>query len=195
VRAAETAEGTVLSTPIAVPAATHAPRLGLALEPSLGLAFGVGLLPYFAAGAQARLAVRAPGFWPLVVDATHWHDQRLGSEQGVRFALGTVRLGVCPWQPALEPIELSFCIDELLGRVSATGFGFDEGDAADRWLAALGAGAIAKYALGQAFFSVSGSLLAPLVQRRYFYTDGDQVTLREEPGLLGIAALSVGLDL
>lgn len=184
-----------LLTPVTIPEAAHAPRAPIVLEPSLGVAFGVGLLPHLAVGAQARLRIEAPRLWPIELDATLWHHQRLGDEQGVRFALQTLRLGLCPWQLSAGRVELSGCVDELFGKARSKGFGFDEAATADRWLAALGASAAARYRFGSAFVSASGSLLFPLVQRRYFYLDGGQVTLHEGSWLLGIVAISAGLEI
>jgi hypothetical protein len=184
-----------LSTPVVIPETAHAPRSGIVLSPSLGVAFGVGLLPHLAVGAQARLGLIVPRFWPVFVDATLWHGQRLGDGQGVRFALRSLRLGVCPWQSAADGLELTVCVDELFGAVRAKGFGFDEPETVDRWLAAIGAGATARYSFGPGFVAATGSLLVPLVQRRYFYTDGEQINLHESPWALGILAISVGLEI
>jgi hypothetical protein len=79
--------------------------------------------------------------------------------------------------------------------VKATGFGFDQDQPTERWLAAFGLGASGRYPAGPVFLSVSGSLLVPLVQRRYFFTDGVDVTLHEGPWLFGVAVFSLGLDL
>jgi hypothetical protein len=184
-----------LSTPVVIPETAHAPRASVVLQPSVGVAFGVGLLPHLAVGAQARLGLILPQFWPVVLDATLWYRQRLGDEQGVRFAVRTLRLGLCPWQSVAGGLELSVCIDELFGAVRAKGFGFDERDTTDRWLAAIGGGATARYSFGPGFVSGSGSLLVPLVQRRYFYTDGEQVTLYDSPWALGVFAISIGLEI
>jgi hypothetical protein len=184
-----------LSTPVVIPETAPAPRSGVVLQPSLGVAFGLGLLPQLAVGAQARLGLVLPGFWPLFADATWWHGQRLGDEQGVTFALETVRLGVCPWQSAADGLELSVCVDELFGAMRATGFGFDERETVDRWLAAIGGGATGRYSFGPGFVSAAGSLLVPLVQRRYFYTDGEQFNLYESPWALGLFTISVGLEI
>lgn len=187
--------GRAISTPVTIPAATHAPRAGIRLQPGLGLAFGVGVLPRLALGAQARLGLVAAGFWPIALHATLWHPQRLGAEQGVRFTLQTLQLGLCPWQVSTAGLELSFCLEELVGLAVAQGFGFDDTDAADSWLAAVGGGASARYAAGPVFVAAAASLLVPLIQRRYFYTDGDEVTLHEGSWSFGLFAISAGLEI
>jgi hypothetical protein len=192
---AQAPAGPRLSTPLVIPAATTAPRLPFAFQPSLGSAFGLGLLPRLAWGAQARLVIVPPELWPLIVEGTLWHPQRLGRERGVHFSLQTLRLAVCPIRGGWRRVELSLCIDESLGMIRARGFGFDEDRPASHFWAALGAGGSARYPLGPLFLSGAASLLAPLVQRRYFYADEESVTLYRGPWLLGLAAFSVGIDL
>ena len=184
-----------LATPVSIPATTHSPRLSFRAQPGLGLAVSAGLLPRLGVGAQARLELLPPNFWPLVLDGTYWSGQRLGADAGVEFALATVQLWVCPWTSQFGHLELELCVDQLIGRVKATGFGFDQDQPTERWLAAFGLGALGKYPAGPMFFSVSGSLLVPLVQRRYFFTDGVDVTLHQGPWLFGVAVFSLGLDL
>jgi hypothetical protein len=184
-----------LSTPLDIPEPAPLPSGGLELQLSLGPAVALGLLPAAALGAQSRLALLLPRFWPLWVDATLWHAQRLGREQGVRFTLQTVRVGVCPWSAHFGRLRLLLCAEEAFGAMRARGFGFDEDVASSHWWAALGASTAAQLPLGPLFVSLSGSGLAPFVQRRYFYADGDTVTVYREPRLLGVTTLSVGLDL
>jgi hypothetical protein len=184
-----------LSTPLLIPETTSAPRAPFAFQPSLGSAFALGLLPQLAWGAQARLVIVPPELWPLVVEGTLWRRQRLGRERGVHFSLQTLRVGVCPIQSGWKRWELSLCIDESVGVIRARGFGFDEDSPATHFWAALGAGGSARHPLGPLFLSGAASLLAPLVQRRYFYADEETVTLYRAPWLLGVAAVSVGIDL
>jgi hypothetical protein len=184
-----------LATAVSIPAATHSPRLSFGVQPSLGLAVSAGLLPRLGVGAQARVKLLPPNFWPLVLDGTYWRGQRLGADAGAEFALRTLQLWICPWTSELWRAEVELCVNQLIGMVTATGFGFDEDQPTERWLAAFGLGASAKYPAGPLFISVSGSLMAPLVQRRYFFTDGVDVTLHQGPWLFGVAVFSLGLDL
>jgi hypothetical protein len=188
-------EDAPLSTPLLIPATTPAPRTPFEFQPSLGSAFGLGLLPRLAWGAQARLVIVPPELWPLVVEGTLWHPQRLGREHGVDFSLQTLRVGLCPVRRAWGRLELALCVDPSLGVMRTRGFGFDEASAATHLWAALGAGGSVRYPIGPLFLSGAASLLAPLVQRRYFYADEETVTLHRAPWLLGVAAISVGIDL
>jgi len=186
---------TMLETPLSIPEATLASRLGFAFRPGVGVALGVGLLPAPAVGARARLEILPPRFWPLLLDLTLWHAQRLGAERGVRFSVQSLGVGICPYAPSFERLEVLVCVNESLGKVKATGFGFDETSASDRWTAALGASVLGRYTLGRLYLSLGGALLVPLVQRRYFYSDGDEVTLYRDPWLQGVIEGALGVEL
>lgn len=188
-------KGGTLQTPIRIPEATLAPRLGFSFRPDLGLALAVGLLPSAALGARARLEVLPPRFWPLMLDLTLWHGQRLGAERGVRFAVQSMGVGICPYARSLERLQMLVCVNELLGKLKARGFGFDEAESSDRWIGALGASVLGRYAFGRLYLSLGGSLLVPLVQRRYFYTDGDETTLYQAPWLQGVIEGALGVEL
>jgi hypothetical protein len=183
-----------LATPIAIPTDSPAPRVGFALRPSVGGAVAFGLLPRGAIGARARLELVPPNFWPMTLEATGWRGQRLGRERGVRFAIQTLGFGVCPFRVRVGAAEIFGCLEQSIGKLAAKGFGFDEAAPSDRWWAALGSGGAIRYALGPVFLSVTGSLLVPLVERRYFYTDGADITLYRAPWLLGTVAGTVGAE-
>jgi hypothetical protein len=186
---------TALETPLEIPAATLAPREELRVRPALGVNLGVGLLPQASASVEAGLTLVFPHFWPLSLRAALWHDQRLGVESGIDFSLQTLQLGICPATLEAAAIEVSFCVEQLLGRVHVSGFGFDQADASDHWLAAFGAGVVLRYWIGRAFVSVQGSLLVPAVQRRYYVQDGERVVLHESAWVLGMAGLAAGFEL
>ncbi len=184
-----------LATPITLPASAHAPRLGLRVLPSLGLSVSGGLLPQVGLGLSARLELLPPRFWPLLMSASFWRSQRLGKARGAEFSAQTIELAACPWGLVLGVIDAALCVEQIVGRASASGFGFDADRVQDGWLLAFGAGASGKYWLGHAFVSLSGSLSVPVIKRRYFFTDGVDVTLHEGSWLLGSSTLAVGLEL
>jgi hypothetical protein len=86
-------------------------------------------------------------------------------------------------------------VSESLGKLKATGFGFDEAEASDRWIGTVGASVFGRYSFGALYLSLGGSLLAPWVQRRYFYTDGDEITLYRSPWLQGVVEGALGVEL
>jgi hypothetical protein len=186
-----------LETPLAIPAATHAPRLGLRVEPSLGLAVLAGPLPGAVMGLELGVTLRVGQFWPVSIRGSGWlpYTHQLGPDRGARFTARTLALGICPWEEQLGELVLQACVLEWLGRVDARGFGFDEDQQTERWLSALGGGATLGHWLGPVFAAASFELLAPLVRRRYFFANvTDDTTLHEEPWVYGALAVRVGTE-
>jgi hypothetical protein len=187
-----------LETPLVIPATTHAPRLGLRLEPTLGIGVVGGLMPALGAGLELGLTLRANAFWPVSLRGTGWAEQRrtLASRaSGATFSAQTLEVGVCPWTGRFGGLEASVCVLQVLGRVRARGFGFDETWREDAWLVQFGGGAALTQRLGPVFVSASAALLVPAVRRRYFITDGADVSLHEQPWLSPSAAVRVGTEI
>lgn len=187
-----------LGTPLAIPESTYAPRLGARLSPTLGVAVTSGLLPSAALGLEVGLHLQVNQLWPVVLRGTGWSEQRQGGPatgKGATFSAQTLELGLCPWTGRFGGREASVCASQRLGRVEARGFGFDEAHRDDGWQLHVGASAALKQELGPLFVTVSAGLLAPLVRRRYFVTDGVDVTLYEQPWLSGAAAVRVGAEI
>jgi hypothetical protein len=185
-----------LETAIEVPVSTFAPRLGWHARPSLGVIAVSGLLPALGAGLAIELELRPPRLWPLWLRATDWHGQRmLAGASGAAFSAQTLEIGVCPWTFEWERIGSRSCVEQLLGRVHAEGLGFDLPQSGASATLALGATENLSLRFGDWFVSVSGTLLAPLIQRRYFYVDGDEITLHDQAWVWGLAELSLGFEL
>jgi hypothetical protein len=187
-----------LETPLVIPATTHAPRLGLRLDPTLGIGVLSGLMPAPGAGVELGLTLRPGGFWPVSLRGTAWAEQRrtLASRaRGATFSAQTLEVGVYPWTGRLGSLEASVCVLQMLGRVRARGFGFDETWAEDAWLVQLGGGAALTRWLGPVFVSASAALLVPAVRRRYFITEGADISLHEQPWLSLSAAVRVGTEI
>jgi hypothetical protein len=191
-----------LGTPLAIPATTPAPRRGLRLEPTLGVALITGLLARPAYGLELGVTLRANAFWPVSLRGTGWAGQRHELEGGVRgatFSVQTLEVGVCPWTAELGGSSVSLCALEWLGLGRARGFGFDESERSAAWLVQFGLGATFSHPLGPLFVSASGSALVPAIRRRYYFTEGAtdaaDITLYEQPWLSLGAALRIGLEL
>lgn len=187
-----------LGSPLSIPAATHAPRLGVRFRPSLGPAVALGLVPGLAPGLELGLELRMNQFWPVVLQGTGFLEQHQPSivpTKGATFAAQTLLLGVCPWTGALGAIDGSLCAVQCLGRVRARGVGFDEEQRDDGWSLHVGAGLGLSRAFGPLFVAASGALLVPVARRRYFFTDDVDVTLYEQPWLGGLLALRVGTEI
>jgi hypothetical protein len=186
------------STPLSIPETTHAPRLGVLLSPSLGVAVDSGILPAAALGLELGLELKSNRLWPVQLRGAGWSEQRQalpGDAKGATFSAQTLELGVCPWTGRLAGREVSVCASQRLGRIAARGFGFDEPQRNDGWQVHVGVGAALKQEIGPLFVALSAGLLVPLVKRRYFFTDGVDVTLYDQPWLSGAAALRVGVEI
>jgi hypothetical protein len=183
---------------IEIPSSTVAPRAPWRVRPSLGIAVIGGLVPAPGWGPSAELELTPPHFWPLFVRAAGWLTRRIGSASaGAEFKAQSVELGVCPWAFPIGPLESRWCLEQLIGRVRARGIGFDQKLPGNTVGLALGPQASLSARHGHWFISVSGSLLAPLVSRRYFYDfDGDErtITLHDQGWLWGAANLSLGIE-
>lgn len=184
-------------TPIAIPASTHAPRLGARFEPSLGVGLLFGPVPGAVAGLELGITVRAGAFWPVSLHAAGWWPRThgAGGERGARFSAKSLQLGVCPWEGSLRELSLRACVLQWFGRITARGFGFDEDQRSERWAVALGAGTTVGHRFGPVLVSVDGALLVPPVRRRYFFADvAETTTIHEEPWLFGAAGMRLGTE-
>lgn len=186
-----------LGTPLSIPAKTHAPRLGARLRPSLGGAVAWGLVPGLSPGLELGLELRMNHFWPIRVGAAAFAERaeaaRAPSQQA-RLAAQTLAIGVCPWTPALGAFEGALCAVQSLARIRARGVGFDDERREDGWVLHAGAGLSLSHELGPVFVAASATLLVPVVRRRYFITDGVDVTVYEQPWLAGLFGLRVGTE-
>lgn len=188
---ARASESEPLVTPLTIPADTLAKRPTLEFEPALAGVVAIGLLPRAALGVDLSLSVSASSFWPVELGATLWQSERLGRERGVDFSVQSYRLAVCPFAAPFGRVGVRFCVEQAVRRIDARGFGFDRDQPGGGWVPALGGRAEARVDLGSLFLGLTGSLLVPFVQRRYFYDDGGDVTLYRTPW--GSSALALGL--
>jgi hypothetical protein len=187
-----------LDTAISIPASTHAPRFGWRWAPSAGLALASGLLPSAALGLELGLELRPPDFWALSLRGTWWVEQGLGGQprpgRGAEFAARTFELGVCPWAGQLGPFGATLCALQWVGRIDARGSGFDQSLSDTSWFAAAGLAPALAYGFGPVRATLAGTLLVPLVRRRYFSTDGADITLHEQPWLFGALGVRLGVE-
>ncbi len=184
-----------LETPLSIPESTYAPRLGARLYPTVGVAVASGFLPSPALGLELGLELKVNQLWPVMLRGTGWSEQRQGvpgTPKGATFSAHSLELGLCPWTARLGGSEASVCASQRLGRVVARGFGFAEPQRHDGWQMHAGLGAALKQDFGPLFLAISAGMLVPLVRRRYFFTDGVDVTLFEQRWLSGAVAVRVG---
>jgi hypothetical protein len=186
-----------LGTPLAIPETSYAPRAGVQVRPSLGVAALAGPLPSLAPGLELGVELRMHELWPVAIRGSAWAGQRHELEAiggGARFSALALAFSVCPYQVALGGFEASVCAEQWLGRVQADGFGVGEAQRTTRWLLAFGAGAALTRELGPVFVSASAELLVPVLRRRYLFTDVTDITLYEEPWVQAAGALRVGTE-
>jgi hypothetical protein len=184
-----------LQTPIEVPASSYAPRASWQLAPAFGVLAAAGLLPGAGLGGAFELELRPPAFWALWFRAALWKPQRRGAAQGVELSAQTLELGVCPWLFELAGVTSRLCAEQSIGRMAMQGFGFDRDQSGSGASFALGVTESLRHHFGDWFISVSGSLLAPLVQRRYFYVDGGDIVLHDPAPVWAFGSLSFGREL
>lgn len=187
-----------LNTPLSIPPETFAPRLGARLRPTLGVVAAAGIVPSIAPGLELGLELTLNRFWPIRLHGAGFTEQQqpagvTGKE--ATFSAQTLSLGVCPWMGPLGPFEGSVCAVQCFGRVRARGVGFDEEQRNTGWLLHAGAGLALAHELGPLFVAASATLLVPVVRRRYFFDDGADITLYEQPWLGGLVALRVGTEI
>jgi hypothetical protein len=191
--ALEPSEHAPLETELHIPRAASARGRGWTITPELGVAVGVGLQPSANLGLRLGGRFESSEFWRLGVAATWWSPERLGSEQGAQFSVQSLELEVCPWTREYRRVELSVCAEQLLARVSARSFGFDRSTPDESVLLAWGPSAVGTYRLGDALvMSAVGSLLVTSVARRYYYTEGEEVTLHRMRSVLSTFGLLAG---
>jgi hypothetical protein len=181
---------------ILIPANTHAARAPWHFEPAFGIAGALGLLPRPAVAAVLRLDIVPPDFWRFGLAASLWYPQRRGgSVQGVEFTARTLELSICPLRSQWGELGVNLCVQELFGVVEADGYGFDRPRMTTGLLLDLGLGGAAEYTFGNGFLRVFGSLLAPVMGRRYFYTEGENITVYETSWVSAVAGVSLGVSL
>lgn len=187
-----------LGTPLSIPATTHAPRLGLLLRPSLGAIAAVGVVPSLAPGLELGFELRMNQFWPIRLHAAGLAEQRHAASappKAATFTAQTFSFGVCPWTGAVGGFEAAVCAVQCLGRIRSRGVGFDEEQRHDGWVLSAGAALSLSHAFGPLFVAASAAPLVSLLRRRYFFTDGVDITLYQQPWLGGQIALRVGTEI
>ena len=113
-------------TPIELPPRTHAPRQPWHLRAGVLASVAAGLLPGFAAGGVLSVGVEPPSFWLTELDVALWQErENAAGDEGARFSLVGLGLYLCPIGLGPQASRLAFCAGQELGRLRATGFGFD----------------------------------------------------------------------
>jgi hypothetical protein len=105
--------------------AAAAQRFELTLAAALAAA--AGILPQVSPGVRLSLGVRPANFWRSELGASWWKSTEASDlDRGSGFELLTLDLSVCPWEPRPGSVRVSVCATQMLGRLRARGFGFDQ---------------------------------------------------------------------
>jgi hypothetical protein len=118
-------------TKIEVPKDTFAPREPWRFVPTATVSAAVDRLPGFAYGPRVGVQFLPPRFpeFRVSVGALLPKELKLESEDfGGRFWLVDALFELCPLAHETRSVRLSGCIGQSVGRLSVTGFGFDEND-------------------------------------------------------------------
>jgi len=116
-------------TPIVLPKDTFAPREPWRFVPTIALAGAVDRLPGFAFGPRLGVEFLPPRFleFRLSVGALLPYDETEEGERfGASFGLVDALVEICPLGFATTAVRVSGCLGQSIGRLSVTGFGFDE---------------------------------------------------------------------
>jgi hypothetical protein len=135
----ETVERRNGTSRLLLPQRTYAPR-----EPwrASGALLGVaswGLVPDITPGLRVRAGVEPPAFWWVEMDAAYFLDSEAEIEGGgARFSLLSAGVWLCPLAWETRSIRAGACAGQILSRLKATGFGFDENRSQTRLLYDVG---------------------------------------------------------
>jgi hypothetical protein len=185
------------TTPVELPRDTPARREPWHGELSaLGVA-GLGVLPGLALGVRLSVGVEPPRFWPVELDGTWWPARdATDGDGGVELALMAVGLFVCPLDLEAGSFGLSGCVGQQVGRLGASGYGFDQ----NRQRSTL---AFAPALRTRASLRVAGPLRLraglgvelSVVRKRFVYErpDGTRSGLFRVAPAAGVAELGLGL--
>jgi hypothetical protein len=187
------------TTPIALPRTVHAPREPWRFRAAALATGAVGLLPEPALGAGVTLGVEPPTFWLTELDATIWLPRDAEQDGGgARYRLLAVALHLCPFTIDAAPLRLDLCAGQRLGRLEASGFGFERNrdqirliyDVSVRargWLELFGPVGL--------LFGVGAEV--PLARDRFYFVaaDGRQPELFRMSPLIGVADIGLGVSL
>ena len=179
-------------------AAVPAPRSAdWAISADVGPVVAVGLLPDVGLAAEARVAVTPPAGPDLFASASAWRTDSVSLDggSGARVGLVMAGLGVCPLARRAPTRAVAGCLGVEGGRLSASGYGFDNAFTNERWTADVTLGAELRQRLGGALFVAFGlRAVVPLVRDRVVYgaPTGETRELFRMWPLALIAGLRVG---
>jgi hypothetical protein len=189
-------------TPIVLPKDTFAPREPWRFVPTAAFAGAIDRLPGFAFGPRAGVAFLPPRFpeFRLSVGALLPYDE---TEEGERFGgsfwLVDALVEICPLGFGASAVRVSGCLGQSVGRLSVTGFGFDQNGVEAASLDLVLTAGLSSWFVIAGPFGVRLGLGAgfPLSRNSYGYRtpDGARLEFWQRGYVLGSGELAVGLEL
>lgn len=189
------------STSIEVPKETYAPREPWRFVPTLSVSAAYDRLPGFAWGPRAGVAFLPPHFpeFRVSVGALLPSEKTHESgEFGARFWLIDALFELCPLGHASPSVRLSGCIGQSVGRLSVSGFGFDENDEEPGVDLVVTAGVSSFFLLAPPFGAFIGLGAGfPLSRNTYSArtAEGERIEVWQRGYVVGTAEAGVGLEL
>ena len=189
------------ATSIEVPKETFAPREPWRFVPTLSVSAAYDRLPGFAFGPRAGIAFLPPHFPEFRVSVgalLPTEESHESGEYGARFWLIDALFELCPLAHSGPSGRISACIGQSVGRLSVSGFGFDENDDEPGLDLVVTAGV-------SSFFRVAGPLGGflglgagfPLSRNTYSArtAEGERIEVWQRGYVVGTAEAGVGLEL
>jgi hypothetical protein len=187
-------------TKIELPKETFAPREPWRFVPTASVGAAIDRLPGFAFGPRIGVQFLPPRFpeFRVSVGALLPKEFTIESEEfGGRFWLLDALFELCPLAHETTSVRLSGCIGQSVGRLSVTGFGFDENDEEPGLDLVVTAG-VSSFLMVARPFGVHLGLGAgfPLSRNAYSArTDEGAVEVWQRGYVVGSGEIGVGLEL
>lgn len=187
--------------PIELPADTFAPREPYRFELGAGVGVLAGAVPGVPFGPTLSFGVRPPHFVEVRVRPQFFFPreaQAPTTDRGGRFSLMAVGLDVCPFESSAGAFGVFGCVGQRVGRVAASGFGFQETARTVELYYALGVSAGAAFWFAPPLgFALELGGEAPLTRAAYFSRgpSGERRRIFQASPLAGAATASFVLAL
>jgi hypothetical protein len=188
-------------TSIEVPKETFAPREPWRFVPTLSVSGAYDRLPGFAFGPRAGIAFLPPHFpeFRVSVGALLPSEETHESEEyGARFWLIDALFELCPIAHSGPSGRISGCIGQSVGRLSVSGFGFDENDDEPGLDLVVTAGISSFFRIAGPFGGLIGLGAGfPLSRNTYSArtAEGERIEVWQRGYVVGTAEAGVGLEL
>lgn len=182
---------------LSLPRATHAPREPVRWELNLAAVGSLGLLPNLGAGIELGFGADIPSVTRLrgfVSGFLPNREQRTSAASGVELTLLRAGLELCPIQSASDGFVAVACVGQVISRMQAEGFGFNENENGARLNFGIRAGAAAMLRVSGGFHWRAGlAVEVPLQRTNYAFraADGQSVFLYRSAALGGSGELGL----